>query len=388
MREVAVIGVGMTKFGELWDKSLRDLIVEAGLMAISDAGITSNDIDAVYGGCMSAGQFISQEHIAALIADFAGLASRYIPATRVEAACASGGVALRQGYIAVASGMHDVVVIGGVEKMTDVSESVATEALATASDQEWEAFLGLTFPALYALIARKHMNDYGTKREHLASVAVKNHKNACLNPNAQFKREITIEQVLNAQYVAEPLTVLDCSPITDGAAALVLCSMEKAKSLSEKSVKIIGSGQASDCLALHARKDICTLEASVHAARRAYKQAGIGPKNINVAEVHDCFTIAEIIAIEDLGFVKKGDGGKTVEQGLTSLDSEKPVNTSGGLKACGNPLGATGIAQAVEIVTQLRGNAGKRQVKNAKIGLTHNVGGSGATAVVHIFEVI
>lgn len=381
-----VIGVGMTKFGELWNKSLRDLIVEAGLKAIADAGVTSNEIDALYGGCMSAGQFISQEHVAALIADFAGLATKKIPAIRVEAACASGAVALRQAYLAVVSGAHDIVVAGGVEKMTDVDESIATQALATASDQEWEALLGLTFPALYALIARRHMHEYGTTREHLARVAVKNHKNACLNTNAQYRSEITIEQVLKAPYVAEPLTVLDCSPISDGAAALVLCSLEKAKSLKlDTTVKILASAQASDTLALHSRSSLTTFEATVAAARQAYKQARIEPKDVDVAEVHDCFTIAEILAVEDLGFAEKGKGGKALEEGIFDLSGELPINTSGGLKACGNPLGATGIAQAVEIVNQLRGRAEKRQVKDAEIGLTHNVGGSGATCVVHIF---
>lgn len=377
----------MTKFGELWDKSLRDLIVEAGLKAIADAGITSNDIDALYGGCMSAGQFISQEHVAALIADFAGLATRKIPAVRVEAACASGAVALRQAYLAVASGMHDIVVAGGVEKMTDVDESIATQALATASDQEWEAQLGLTFPALYALIAKRHMYEYGTTREDLARVAVKNHKNASLNPNAQYRKELTIEQVLKAPYVAEPLTLLDCSPISDGAAAIVLCSKDKAKSINPRNelVKILASAQSSDTLALHSRKSLTTFEATVSAARQAYNQAKIGPKDIDLAEVHDCFTIAEILAVEDLGFVEKGKAGKALEEGKFDLSGELPINASGGLKACGNPLGATGIAQAVEIVTQLRGKAEKRQVENAKIGLTHNIGGSGATCVVHIF---
>jgi acetyl-CoA C-acetyltransferase len=390
MREVAIIGVGMTKFGELWDKSLRDLIVEAGLEAINDAGITSNDIDALYGGCMSAGQFISQEHVAALITDFAGLSRRKIPATRVEAACASGGVALREGYLAVASGMYDIVVVGGVEKMTDVDEDVAAQALATASDQEWEAFFGLTFPAVYALIARRHMYEYGTTREQLAQVAVKNHRNAKLNFRAQYKRELKLEQVLKAPYIAEPLTMLDCAPISDGAAAVVLCALEKATTFKAKNkiIKILGSGQASDSLALHSREDLCKFDSTIEAANQAYRQAKIKPKDIDLAEVHDCFTIAEILALEDLGFVEKGKGGKFTEEGKTTLEGELPINTSGGLKACGNPVGATGIAQVVEIVTQLRGEASQRQVKNVKIGLTHNVGGSGATSVVHIFGVL
>ncbi|HDM67173.1 MAG TPA: thiolase domain-containing protein, partial [Thermoplasmatales archaeon] len=281
-----------------------------------------------------------------------------------------------------------IVVVGGIEKMNDVSGVSATETLATAADQEWEAFFGATFPALYAMIATRHMHDYGTTKEQLAQVAVKNHANGAKNPYAQYQFEVTVEQVLSAAPVAHPLGLLDCSPVSDGAAAVVLCALEKAKQYTDKIIKIIGSGQASDTLPLHARRDITTLDATVYAARMAYKQANLSPKDIDVAEVHDCFTIAEICAIEDLGFVEKGKGGKAVEEGLTILDGEIPVNPSGGLKAKGHPVGATGVAQVVEIVEQLRGEADRRQVKDARIGLAHNVGGSGATCVVHILEAI
>ncbi|HDO19744.1 MAG TPA: thiolase domain-containing protein [Thermoplasmatales archaeon] len=387
MREVAIIGVGLTKFGELWDKSFRNLITEAGSKAILDAGISGSEIDALYVGSMSAGRFVGQEHVGALVADSSGLSSMHIPATRVESACASGGMALRQAYIAVASGMHDIVVVGGVEKMTDVVGGEATNILAMAADQEWEAFFGVTFPALYAMIARRHMHEYGTTREQLAQVAVKNHENGLLNPEAQFHRKITIEDVINAPMVADPLTLLDCSPISDGAAALILCPLDRAKDYTDKIVKIIGAGQASDSLALHGREDICTFRATVNAARMAYEQAGIKPTDIDVAEVHDCFTIAEILAIEDLGFVKKGEGGKAVEEGRTARDGDIPINPSGGLKAKGHPVGATGVAQVAEIVLQLRGEAGERQIKDARIGLAHNIGGSGASCTVHIMEV-
>ncbi|MCD6542448.1 MAG: thiolase domain-containing protein [Thermoplasmata archaeon] len=388
MRDVAIIGVGITKFGELWDKSFRALITEAGTKAILDAGIEGKDIDALFVGSMSPGRFIGQEHVGALVADSSGLHVMNIPTTRVENACASGGLALRQAYISVASGIHDIVVVGGVEKMTDVIGGEATDILAMAADQEWEAFFGVTFPALYAMIARRHMHEYGTTREQLAEVAVKNHDNGLLNPNAHFRRKITVDSVLNATMVADPLTVLDCSPISDGAAALVLAPLDKAKQYTDKIVKISGSGQASDSLALHGREDICTFKATVEAARQAYKQAGVEPKDIDLAEVHDCFTIAEILAIEDLGFVKKGEGGKATEEGRTRIDGDIPINPSGGLKAKGHPVGATGIAQAAEVVLQLRGEAGERQVKDAEIGLTHNIGGSGATCVVHILEVV
>ncbi|MCD6222441.1 MAG: thiolase domain-containing protein [Thermoplasmata archaeon] len=388
MREVAVIGIGMTKFGELWDKSFRDLVAEAGVKAIMDAGIEGKDIDAMYIGGMSSGGFVEQEHVAPLAIEVAGLEDFHIPATRVEGACASGGLAMRQGYIAVASGIHDIVLVGGAEKMTDVVGTEATNVLASAADREWEAFFGMTFPGLYALMARYHMHKYGTTQEQLASVAVKNHYNGSMNPNAQFNRKISIEDVLASPMVADPLYLLDCSPITDGAAAAILAPLDIAKKYTDKIVKILASTQASDTISLHNRKRFDALPAAIHAARQAYKMAGVEPKDIDVAEVHDCFTIAEIMAIEDLGFFEKGKGGKATEEGLTAIDGQIPINTSGGLKAKGHPVGATGVAQINEIVMQLRGEAGKRQVKDAEIGLTHNVGGSGGTAVVHILGVI
>lgn len=386
MRDVAIIGVGCTKFGELWDKSFRDLFVEAGTSAIEDANVQGEEVDALYVGNMSGGRFIEQEHIGALIADYSGLASLHIPSTRVEAACASGGLALRQGIMAVASGYHDIVIAGGAEKMTDVSVETATHALAAAADREWEGIMGATFPGLYAMIARLHMHRYGTTQEQLALVAVKNHHNGSMNPKAQFRNEISIDTVLNSVMVADPLHVFDCSPITDGASAVVLAPADIAKKYTDTPIYIKASAQASSTLSLHDRKDITTLDASVVAARNAYKIAKLSPEDIDLAEVHDCFTIAEICAIEDLGFVKKGEGGVATQEGITRIGGKIPINPSGGLKACGHPVGATGVKQAVEVTYQLRGEAGKRQVEGAEIGLTHNVGGSGATAIVHIFS--
>ncbi|VVB87232.1 3-ketoacyl-CoA thiolase [uncultured archaeon] len=385
MRDVAIIGVGCTEFGELWDKSFRELFVEAGISAIEDAGIQGGKIDALYVGNMSGGRFIEQEHIGSLIADYAGLASLNIPSTRVEAACASGGLALRQGIIAVASGYHDIVIAGGAEKMTDVDAETTTDALAAAADREWEGVMGATFPGLYAMIARLHMHRYGTTSEQLASVAVKNHHNGMMNPKAQFQHEISIEAVLNSVMVADPLHVFDCSPISDGASAVVLAPAEVARKYTDTPVYVKASAQASGTLSLHDRRDITTLDATVVAAKKAYNMANVTPSDIDFAEVHDCFTIAEICAIEDLGFVRKGDGGKASQEGMTAIGGKIPINTSGGLKACGHPVGATGVKQAVEITMQLRGEAGKRQVDGAEIGLTHNVGGSGGTAVIHIF---
>lgn len=387
MRDVSIIGIGITKFGELWDKSFRQLIAEAGAKAILDAGITGKEINAMYIGSMSSGRFVGQEHVGALVADVSGFSHMHIPSTRVEGACASGALAVRQGYLSIASELNDIVIVGGIEKMNDVGGISASETLATASDQEWESFFGATFSSLYAMIAKRHMYEYGTTKKQLAEVAVKNHANGALNPYAQYKRPITLESVMNAPIVADPLGLLDCSPVSDGAASIVLCAADIAKKYTKKPIKIIGSGQGSDSLALHARRDICTLDATVHAANMAYKQSKITPKKIDLAEVHDCFTISEICAIEDLGFVKKGEGGKAIENKITTLDGSLPVNTSGGLKSKGHPVGATGVAQIVEITQQLRGEAGKRLVKDAQIGLTHNIGGSGATCVVHILEV-
>lgn len=385
MRDVAIIGVGCTEFGELWDKSFRELFVEAGVSAIEDANVQGEKIDALYVGNMSGGRFIEQEHLGSLIADYSGLASLHVPSTRVEAACASGGLALRQGIIAVASGYHDIVIAGGAEKMTDVGVETATDALAAAADREWEGIMGATFPGLYAMIARLHMHRYGTTQEQLASVAVKNHHNGTMNPKAQFQNEISIDTVLNSVMVADPLHIFDCSPITDGASAVILAPADIAHKFTDTPIYVKASAQASGTLSLHDRFDITTLDATVAAAKRAYKMAKVTPRDIDLAEVHDCFTIAELCAIEDLGFVKNGEGGNATESGLTAIGGKIPINPSGGLKACGHPVGATGVKQAVEITLQLRGEGGRRQIDGANIGLTHNVGGSGGTAVVHIF---
>ncbi|MEJ5165394.1 MAG: thiolase domain-containing protein [Thermoanaerobaculia bacterium] len=383
MREIAVLGYGLTKFGELWDKSLRDLFVEASLKAIEKAGI--EEIDALYVGCMSSGLFNEQEHLGALMADYLG--KNPIPATRIESACASGGAAVLQGVYAIASGFYETVLVGGVEKMTDISGGNATIALGTAADSSYELFFGATFPGLYALMATAHMEKYGTTRDALSMVAVKNHFHGKFNPYAQFPFEITKEQVLQSPMVAEPLHLLDCSPITDGAAAIVLTTKEKAEKIGKPYILLKGFGQASDTIALYQREDITFLGAVSKAAERAYKMANIAPKDICVAEVHDCFTIAEIMVYEALGFAEKGKGQELILKGETKLGGKIPVNTSGGLKAKGHPVGATGVAQVCEIFQQLTGEAGERQVEGAKIGLCQNMGGTGASSVVTIWEV-
>jgi acetyl-CoA C-acetyltransferase len=387
MRDVAVIGIGCTKFGEKWGSSFRDLFVEAGTLALDDANLAGEQIDAMYVGNMSAGRFVEQEHIGALIADYAGLTTNHIPSTRVEAACASGGLSFRQAVIAVASGMEDIVVAAGVEKMTDVESGASVDALAGAADREWEGFVGATFPGLYAMIANDYTRRYSLTREQLAAVAVKNHYNGARNPIAQFRQEITIDTVLNSALVADPLRLFDCSPITDGAAAVVVAPLDRAREFTDTPIKVLASAQASDTIALHDRRDISTLDATIAAGQRAFRMANLTQADIDLVEVHDCFTIAEICAIEDLGFCKKGEAGKMTIEGATALNGDIPVNTSGGLKACGHPVGATGIKQIYEVVMQLRGEADKRQIDGAKIGMTQNVGGTGATVAVHILGV-
>jgi acetyl-CoA C-acetyltransferase len=381
MRDVVVIGTGMTKFGELWGQSIKDIFVEAAHKAIEDSGV--DHIDSLYVGCMSPGLFVGQEHLGAVVADYLGV--NPVPATRVESACASGGASFRQAYLEVASGASDIVLAGGVEKMTDGAD--VTEALATAADQEYEVYHGITFPGLYAMIAKAHMHQYGTTREQLAAVAVKNHRNGAKNPNAQFRAEVTAEQVMKSTMVADPLRLLDCSPVSDGAAAVIVASLDVAKRLKKSYAKVIASAQASDTIALHSRESLTTLNAVVHAAQKAYKMASLKPTDLNVIEVHDCFTIAEIVVSEDLGLFEKGKGGEAVTEGLTSVESGKiPINTSGGLKAKGHPVGATGVAQIIELYEQLTGRAGSRQVKDARRGMAQNMGGSGASCVIHILE--
>ncbi len=382
MRDVAVVGIGMNKMGELWDMDLRDLYVEAALLAIDDAGV--DHIDSMYVGCMTSGLFNSQEHLGSLMADYLGVAP--IPATRVESACVSGGIAFRLAYMEVAGGFSDIVMAGGVEKMTDVSGDGATFALATACDQEWEAYNGITFPGLYAMMARAHMHKYGTTREQLAMVSVKNHKNGMHNPRAQYHLTPSVEDVINSVKVAEPLNILDCSPITDGAACVILTTVEKAKELGKPIIKIIGAGQATSTIALHSRADLAAIDAVGFAADMAYKQSGLKPENIDFAEVHDCFTIAELVIMEELGFVERGKSGPAVEAGETDLGGRIPINTSGGLKSKGHPVGATGTAQIFSLVEQLRGDMGKCQVEGAKVGLAQNMGGSGGSSVVAILE--
>ena len=380
MREVAIVGAGMTRFGELWQSSLRDLFVEAADEALRAAG--ADHVDSIFVGNMSGGQFVGQEHLGPLMADHLGMAG--VAAMRVESACASGGVALRLGFIEVASGMSDLVLATGVEKMTDGAD--VTNVLASAADQENEVYHGITFPGLYAMIARAYMTENDLTEEDISWVAVKNHKHGAMNPKAQFQHEVTLEQVMNSTMVSDPLRLLHCSPVSDGAAAVLLCPLEQARKYTDRPVRIVGSGLATAPMALAHRPDPARLDAVARSAERAYGMAHVTPGDIQVAEVHDCFSIAEICCIEALGLLEREAAVKGAVTGCTALGGRIPVNTSGGLKAKGHPVGATGIAQTIEIFEQLRGEAGDRQVEGARLGLTQNMGGSGASSVVHIFE--
>jgi acetyl-CoA C-acetyltransferase len=377
---VRIAGASVTKFGEHWSKSLLDLAREASLEAVKDAAVSLDDIGAVFVGNMLSGMLQGQEHLGAAVTSALGINKG---AFKVEGACASGGLAVHLAIQSLLAGTHETVLVVGAEKMTDFPpEEISALLMRAGSEEEREA--GLTFPALYALLAKAHMQEFGTTREHMAHVAVKNHYHASLNSKAQFPFEVSIEKVLNSAKVTDPFTLLDSSPITDGAAALVLTTR---KSSLKKNVSIVASAVATDTIAISDRAKLTELAATKNAARAAFKQAGITTKDVNIMEVHDCFTIAEILAMEDLGFCKKGEGGSFVASGATKLGGKKPVNTSGGLKACGHPVGATGVKQIVEINDQLLGRGGKKQVEKAKVGLTQNIGGTGATAVVHILQV-
>lgn len=386
MREVAVLGVGMTRFGELWDRSFREIGIEAGFQALVDAKLSSHELEAFYLGNMASGSLLDQEHIAPLILDYAGLGPYHFPAVRVEGGGASGALALHQGYLDVASGAHDIVVVGGAEKLTDVTEFDATRITNSTADHEWEIVFGATLPGLWALMARRHMHEFGTTRDQMASVAVQAHENASRNPYAHFRNRLTLDAVREASPVAEPLGVFDCAPVSDGAAAVVLGPLEIARQHTDTPVRLLASQVATDTMALQHRRELTTLDSTRLAAERAFGQAKRAPKDVDVAEVDDCYTISAILAMEDLGFAEKGRGGPMFADGAWKLGSHPTVNSSGGLKAQGRPFGAVGVAQVVELVRQLRGEAKERQVSGAQLGLAQNLGGTGATSVVHLLE--
>lgn len=385
MRDVAVVGVGMHRFGELWEASLRELCRDVALKALEDAGV--DRVDSVIVGSMASGLFADQEHLGALVADVSGCTPA--SAMRAEAACASGGMALRAAFAEVASGLSECALVVGAEKMTDVSGDEATAILATAGDQEYEAFHGVTFAGLSAMIARAYMHKHGVTSEQLAAVAVKNHKHGMLNPLAQFQMELTVPQVMASPIVADPLRLLDCAPVSDGAAAVVVCPLDMAKRLKRHPlVRIAGIGAATDRIALYRHPDLTRLPAVAAAGRAAFAMARTTPADIHVAELHDAFTIMEVLALEELGFFEAGKGAQAAASGWSAIGGRMPVNPGGGLKSRGHPVGATGVAQISELTLQLRQAAGRRQVAGARRGLAENLGGSGGTAVVTILEAV
>ena len=381
--KISVLGVSSTKFGELWGRSLQNLMAEAELAALKDAILQPREVQAIFVGNMLAEKFEGQAHLGAMASQNLNL---NVPSIRIECACASGGAAIAAGVRAILSGMHEVVMVIGAEKMTDVPTPMITSALMGAALYQTEHFSGATFPSLFALVTRLYMQKHGLTQEQLASVSIKNHFNATLNPLAQFSKKITLDDVLQSPIVADPLRLIDCSPVSDGACAMIISSYEYAKKIGKTGINIIATGMGTDALDLASRDELTSFKATKFAAKQAYKMAGIGPKNIDIAEVHDAFTMSEIIALEDLGFFDPGTAGLASLSGKTALSGDLPVNASGGLKAKGHPVGASGISQAVEIVNQLRGACGARQANSPKIGLTHSMGGVGTTSVVHIFE--
>ncbi|MBM3219549.1 MAG: thiolase domain-containing protein [Candidatus Rokubacteria bacterium] len=381
MRRVAVIGVGVTKFGK-HDRTSGELFAEAAVDALADAELPPGAVQALYYGNVVGGETEHQLHTGPQAASILGIPT--VPTTRFETACASSHAAFRHAVMEIAAGVSDVVLVGGGERVLNVPTAESTEYFAYASDASWEQPLGLTFPGVFALVARAHMAKYGTTEEQMAAVAVKNHKHGTMNPKAQFQKEITLETVMKSPYVADPLKLYDCCPFTDGGAAIVLASEDVARPR-RRAVWVLGTAAASDSMLLGDKKDLSRVMATERAAKAAYQQAGKSPSDVNVVELHDCFTIAEIVATEGLGLFEPGAGGIAAERGDTSLGGKVPVNPSGGLKSKGHPIGATGAAQIAEIVTQLRGEAGPRQVDGARTGLTHTLGGNTATVLVSLF---
>lgn len=375
MTNVYIEGIGMTKFGKFVDKSMKQLLVEASIEALEDAG--NPKVDAVFVGNFMGGSIGNQEILGALVANELGLG--HIPTAKVEGACASGGIALRQGIMGILSGEYDTVLIAGVEKMKHASTADVTQAINAAMDNESnEKQAGLTFPGFFGVLANRYFYETDATKEHLAMIALKNRENALHNPLAQFQKPTTMEEIMEARIITSPLGLFDCSPTTDGAAALVITREKGA-------IHIRSSAQSSGPTQMQDADDLLSLPAVRKSGRLAYEKAGVGPEDIDVVEIHDCFSMTEMLAIEELGFFNKREGWLAVEQGRTKATGDKPVNTSGGLLSRGHPIGATGVAQMYQLVQQLRGTA-PNQVENARLALAQNLGGTGSYSTVHILE--
>lgn len=381
MRDVCVIGIGQTPIGELWEYSLRDLAYKALQDAVSDAGIEQPD--ALFVANMLAPRLSSQAHLGALIANHVGW--RGIEATTVEAACASGGTAFQAAVRAVGSGMVNIAAVCGVEKMTDATSGHITAALATAADADYEGAHGASFVALNALIMQRYMHEYKVPHECFAPFSINAHANAVNNPNAMFRKAISFDTYQRSPLIADPINLYDSSPISDGAAAIIVCPLEMAKDLSQRTpIRVLASATATDTVDLAGRQNMIDLYAARLSAHKAYRQAGLEPEDINVFEVHDAFSIMAALSLEAAGFAEPGKGVDLAQNGEITIQGRIPISTMGGLKGRGHPVGATGVYELVDLVTQLRGDAGANQVANAHIGMTQNIGGTGATVATHI----
>jgi len=382
MEKVCVLGAGSTKYGKL-DDSISDITLQASVGAIESAGIESKDIKAGYISNVF-GVADKQVHLGPVVMSNLGISDR--PSLSIESACGSGSVSFREAYANVAAGFYDVALVTGVEKVTHTGTEWTTTYFSYCSDFFYEGQAGASFPGLFASMARAYIHEFNATEEDFAQVAVKNHDNGLLNPKAHLRKKITVDDVMSSAVVASPLKLYDCCPFSDGASAVILCSEKFAKEHGGNYVEVLGSGRGGSPAALQGREHLTTIPSTKIAAEAAYKMAGITPKDVDFAEVHDCFTIAEIVDSEDLGFFEKGKGVQAVREGKTKLNSEISINPSGGLKSKGHPIGATGVGQVVEVFDQLTGKAGERTVKNAKIGLTQNFGATGASCAVHIFQ--
>ena len=382
MEKVCVLGAGSTKYGKLED-SISDIAIQASVGAIESAGIESKDIKAGYISNVF-GVADKQVHLGPVVMSNLGISDR--PSLSIESACGSGSVSFREAYANVAAGFYDVTLVTGVEKVTHTGTEWTTTYFSYCSDFFYEGQAGASFPGLFASMARAYIHEFKATEEDFAQVAVKNHDNGLLNPKAHLRKKITIDDVMNSAVVASPLKLYDCCPFSDGASAVILCNEKFAKDHGADYIEVLGSGRGGSPAALQGREHLTTIPSTRIAADAAFKMAGITPKDIDFAEVHDCFTIAEVVDSEDLGFFEKGKGVEAVREGQTKLNGEISINPSGGLKSKGHPIGATGVGQVVEVFDQLTGKAGERTVKNAKIGLTQNFGATGASCAVHIFQ--
>lgn len=380
--KVAVVGIGHGKFGRRDDASVQELAFESFKYALEDAKLSQKDIDATVIG--SVPEYHKQRSLPGVVAEYIGMNPQ--PTYLTEAACASSSAAIRTAYLAIKAGVHEVVAVVGVQKMLELSTPELLALMGRVGDVQWESIFGTTFPGYYAMYANRHMHEHGTRNEHLAMVAVKNHHYGAMNEKAMFQKEISLQKALESPLVASPFRLYDCCANADGSATVVLANEERARKITDTPVWIEGSGCATASMSVLRRETLTSIQSAVEASRQAYKQAGVGPNDIDIADVHDCFTIAEILAYEDLGFCERGNGGKFIEEKQSYIGGKNPVNVDGGLKAKGHPVGATGASMAVEIVKQLRGEAGKRQVNGAEVGLTHNVGGIGQYCFVNIYK--